>query len=388
MAENDEQDLETYEEDSPRSIFSALWFRALVVVLVLGVVAAVAVPYVLDVMTTQTARPTVAIRPTASPPPTAAPPQPAPTAQAAPPAATAPGPVPAAEPPKPEATKPDASKPEPPKPEAAKPEPAKPQMPKPEPAHPLPVKPEGPRAVATKPGGPAKPGEALVAVEPAQPGPAARAPAAAASTGGSKPAGPPRVAAAPPAPRESLSPRPVVRSASGAAYWVQVGAFKNATRARRLADKLREQNFTVEQSVRTRRVTSAKASGPVLGAADRYNVFVSGLAPTELTAKLGAKGHTAQPVAGGVMVTPTMPLREAVMLSKDLASEGLKVQVRRVATPGGAGSGPSPSASPSGVDQVIHRVRVGAFADRAAAVAAAKALEAKGFKVYIARGNQ
>jgi hypothetical protein len=33
-------------------------------------------------------------------------------------------------------------------------------------------------------------------------------------------------------------------------------------------------------------------------------------------------------------------------------------------------------------------VRVGAFADRAAALAAAKELEAKGYKPFIARGDQ
>ncbi|HKC98629.1 MAG TPA: hypothetical protein VKG20_11390, partial [Methylomirabilota bacterium] len=41
-------DDERFEDEGRRSIFSALWFRAILVVIVLGVVAAVAVPYVLE----------------------------------------------------------------------------------------------------------------------------------------------------------------------------------------------------------------------------------------------------------------------------------------------------------------------------------------------------
>jgi cell division protein FtsN len=355
MAENDEQDLETYDEEAPRSIFSALWFRALVVVLVLGVVA--------DVMTAPAAKSTAALRPPASPPPAAAPPQPTAPVQVASPA-TPSAPTPAAAPPRAEPPKTAV-----PKPEAPKAEPPKSEARKPEAARPVPAKPESPKTVAAKPAGPPKVAEAPKATEPAK---------------SSEPAEPPRVAVAPPAPREVLAPRPVPSATAGAPYWVQVGAFKDEATAKRLAGKLREQNFSVEHSIRTRGAAAAPATTTMGG--DRYNVFVSGLAPSELNMKLAAKGLTAQPVAGGVMVTPSMPLREAVTLSKDLAGDGLRVQVRRVT--GGAGSGPSPSASPPSGSETVHRVRVGGFADRAAAVAAAKELEAKGFKVYIARGNQ
>ncbi|HBH02028.1 MAG TPA: hypothetical protein DDZ42_08930, partial [Candidatus Rokubacteria bacterium] len=44
----DELETDAYEDEPPRSIFSAVWFRVVIVVVVLGVVAAVAVPYVLD----------------------------------------------------------------------------------------------------------------------------------------------------------------------------------------------------------------------------------------------------------------------------------------------------------------------------------------------------
>jgi hypothetical protein len=45
-----EQEYELYEDVPPRSIFAATWFRVVLVVIVLGVIGAVAVPYVLDWM--------------------------------------------------------------------------------------------------------------------------------------------------------------------------------------------------------------------------------------------------------------------------------------------------------------------------------------------------
>src|SRR5712691_10161069 len=94
--EGDEPEIAGDEVDARRSIFSALWFRALLVVLVLGVIAAVGVPYLLDVTTqpvrTPTAKwtaaaPTPAV-PAASPAVVPAP-APAPVSTAAP-AVTAP----------------------------------------------------------------------------------------------------------------------------------------------------------------------------------------------------------------------------------------------------------------------------------------------------------
>ena len=46
--DDSDYDDERFEDEGRRSIFSALWFRAILVVIVLGVVAAVAVPYVLE----------------------------------------------------------------------------------------------------------------------------------------------------------------------------------------------------------------------------------------------------------------------------------------------------------------------------------------------------
>jgi hypothetical protein len=72
-----------------------------------------------------------------------------------------------------------------------------------------------------------------------------------------------------------------------------------------------------------------------------------------------------------MVVKPSLPLRDAVALSKDLAVEGFKVQVRRAGGSMGralrrltAGA----AAAPSEGGSELHRVRVGAFADRAAAL--------------------
>src|SRR5260370_2673032 len=63
----DEPEAEEYDDDRPRSIFAALWFRALLAVLVLGVFAAVVVPYVLDLATHSTSDSAPAKRPASAP---------------------------------------------------------------------------------------------------------------------------------------------------------------------------------------------------------------------------------------------------------------------------------------------------------------------------------
>jgi len=83
-----------------------------------------------------------------------------------------------------------------------------------------------------------------------------------------------------------------------------------------------------------------------------------------------------------------MPLRDAVALSKDLAVDGLKVQVRRAA----AGSAPAPAAAPSApiamTDETLYRVRVGPFDDKSTATSTLRELEQKGYQPFIARGGQ
>ena len=48
--ETDDAEREPFDEGHRRTMFSTTWFRAAVVLVVLGVIAAVAVPYVLEMM--------------------------------------------------------------------------------------------------------------------------------------------------------------------------------------------------------------------------------------------------------------------------------------------------------------------------------------------------
>ena len=178
-------------------------------------------------------------------------------------------------------------------------------------------------------------------------------------------------------------------------YWVQIGAFKEVDTAKRVAAKLREENFKVEESIKrvggapsTRSAPTVSAPAPPTGATDQYDVFVSGMSVEELNKRLAGKGLTAEPASGGVVVKPSQPLRDAFALSKDLAVDGFKVQVRRAGAPASAPAVVSAPTAPAEGGQTLHRVRVGGFTDRAAAVAAARELESKGFKPYIARGDQ
>jgi len=165
-----------------------------------------------------------------------------------------------------------------------------------------------------------------------------------------------------------------------------VGAYKNQATAKAVAARLREQNYTVVESVKDGGGAIPSASADTAGAGDRYNVFVSGSAPSELATKLSAKGLAADAVAGGVVVKPSLPLRDAVALSRDLATDGLKVQVRRA---GGERAPDTSAASAAGASSgdTLYRVRVGGLADRAAALATLKELEGKGYKPFIGRGG-
>jgi hypothetical protein len=315
-------DPEGYEEEPSRSIFSAFWFRALLVVIVLGAVAVVAVPWVLDTVSSKkkaAMAPAPAVTPAPAPAP-AAPPAPAPTPVAPAPPAPAP------------------------------------------PAMTEPAKPEEPPAPAAK------------ATEPAPPTPS---PAAKAE----------------PAARVKPPLKPLAKAATrapsaGGPYWVQVGAFREAAAAKRVADRLRAANYSVEESVRpggAPAAAAAPAPAPSAGA-DRYNVFVSEATAAEVNAKVSARGFSADSVAGGVAVKPSLPLKDAVDLSRELAGAGMKVQVRRApsADPAAPAAAPGPAAS----GETWYRVRVGSFPDRTAAVVVLKELEAKGYKPFLARGAQ
>src|SRR5207249_554595 len=132
------------------------------------------------------------------------------------------------------------------------------------------------------------------------------------------------VAKEPAAPRSAKAAAAKVAAAPAGAYFVQVGAFKSQESAKRLATRLRELKYNVEESSTSgARLGRSNAASPSSGAAttgsDRYDVYVMGAAPADINAKLTAKGLTSEPSAGGVIVKPSLPLRDAVALSKDLA---------------------------------------------------------------------
>ena len=180
---------------------------------------------------------------------------------------------------------------------------------------------------------------------------------------------------------------------------MQIGAFRDENSAKKLATKLREQNYTVEQSAHSADASASKsatldksapaASTPNPAGADQYDLFVSGVSADELNTRLAGKGLSAEPSGAGVVLKPSLPLRDAVALSKDLATDGYKVQVRRAAganaqAPRPAEKRPVPAVSNG---DTLYRVRVGSFADRATAMTTLKELEAKGYKPFIARGG-
>ena len=327
--DNDFDD-ERFEDEGRRSIFSALWFRAILVVIVLGVVAAVAVPYVLEVANQPVPKTAAVGKPEITPLPA---PPPAPIAPPAPPVASVP---------------------------ATPPAPA-----------PAPEKSSG----ADMPAAMDKPAATSEKSEPSKSAVASKGPSSSA--------------------KESASARASRASAPSPAgpsdYFVQVGAFKNPDTAKKVAARLREQKYNVEETsangVKTVRAAAPSAPSPTTGPSDRYDVYVSGATPGDINTKLSAKGLSAEPSGTGVVVKPSMPLRDAVALSKDLAVDGLKVQVRRAAG-GPAPGATTPSSAAMVSDGTLYRVRVGPFDDKSAATSTLRELEQKGYSPFIARGGQ
>ena len=335
---DEDYDDERFEDEGRRSIFSALWFRAILVVIVLGVVAAVAVPYVLE-LANQPAPKTTLGKPEMTPAP----------APVAPPVASAPSLTSHApeKPPAPE--KPSAMD----RPSASE--------------NPSPMTPatEKPGAAASRKSEASKSAVASKSPEANEPS----------------------------APRAPRAPAPPSPSGPAGGYFVQVGAFKNPDTAKQLAVRLREQKYNVEESSASGGGKPARATAPSTppstgSASDRYDVYVSGGAPADINAKLSGKGLSAEPAAGGVVVKPSLPLRDAVALSKDLAVDGLKVQVRRA----GGGPAPAPPAASNAPtttgDETLYRVRVGPFDDKTTATSTLRELEQKGYSPFIARGGQ
>jgi len=335
MATNPEQDeyLDEDERDdiAQRSIFSAGWFRALLVLTVLAIVVVVSLPYLLNWL-----EPT----PTTVPKPQTKASESAPAAPAAP-AQTA-GTAPAA---KPETTAPPAI--------------AQTEAPKPAPAAPTPAD----RPLGTAP---------LPAAPPQAP------PAATGKTAAAKPeAVKPPVAAA--APKRVPAPAP----AAGGSYWIQVGAFAQEKNAETLAKTLRAEQFPVEIARMNRGGGSASAPAPAKSVepGGQNQLVITGSTPDAVNAALKGKG-TAQVVKGGIVVNPSYDLETAMSLSSALKKEGFKVVIRRAKS----GPAPAPAAPVAGGGTTYHVVRVGGFADRAKALQARADLEAKGHAGILTQG--
>ena len=192
--------------------------------------------------------------------------------------------------------------------------------------------------------------------------------------------------------------------AEGGEYFVQVGAFKDQETAKRVAATLRAQDYPVTESVK--RVgggavadvprPAPRAPAPAASAmdrSDRYDVIVTGGSTADINAKLVAKGLAAEPAGDGVRIRPSLPLRDAVALSKDLNNEGFKVQVRRGGGASSAAAAPAP-VRPSAVTdgdgggETLYRVRVGGYTDRATALSVLRALQGKGYQPFIAKGRE
>jgi len=408
----DGPDDDLYDETPPRSIFAATWFRALLVLIVLAVVGAVAVPYILDAMnppikaglaaraTASRAAPPLA----ASPPPTVASATPgvsdnsttttaatdrSSAAERAPSSATTPGAMTTSS----SATTTTPSGITTSSSAIATPPSAPPTMTSRKPfageATALVDKSHPDRSIVSdKPASP-------VSDKPASPTIVDKSAATVDKTAMVATATP---EAAKPAPQTKADTKPRAASAATSStetsavrrdWWVQVGAFRDETTAQKVAARLREQNYPVADPAAGKPAaasTAAPVTAPTAATADQYDVLVSGTPLADLNTRLAAKGLKAEASGTSAIVKPSLPLRDAVALSKDLAVDGLKVQVRRAAATNA--STPPATPAPAAADaDTLYRVRVGGFADRGAAAATLKELEAKGYKPFIARGT-
>jgi cell division septation protein DedD len=362
MATNPDRDefLEDDEQDelARRSIFSAGWFRALLVLTVLAIVVVVSLPYLLNWL-----------EPTPAPPPAktqaqSGAPAPAPTqppvASPSPPTMIPPPPAPAPATPAPPAPRPSAPAP------SAKVEPPAPPAPAPS----AKVEPPAPPARAPSTTGPpgkvetpkSSPADRPVGTAPLPVAPAPSAPAA--KTG-------PAPKQAPSAPKQGAP----VEGGSPGSYFVQVGAFLEEKNAEALAKQIRGESFPVQITQVTRGGGAAPAA-PATPSGAQNQLFITGTTPDAVNAALKGKG-TAQAVKGGVVVNPPFDLETAMSLSSSLKKDGFKVVIRRAAkaAPPKAGGG-----------QTYHVVRVGGYPDRAKAQQVRTELEAKGHPGFLSQG--
>ena len=348
--EEDEQD-----EIARRSIFSAGWFRALLVLTVLAIVVVVSLPYLLNWL-----------EPTPGPP---ARPQAKVSEQAPPPATTPPS-----------ASAPSEVKPSTPPaaPSPAVPAPAaKSAAPPSAPAPATPAPPEPPKTAQAPT--PATPAERPLATVPQPAAPVPSAPAAK-----PEPATKPETGKAETPKATAKRSAPAEAGSSGGNYWVQVGAFVEEKNAEALSKQLRGQNFpvTVSRISRGGGAPAAAASSAKPAASEAQNqLFITGSTADAVNAALKGKG-TAQAVKGGLIVNPPYDLETAMSLSSGLKKEGFKVVIRRAKTAPAA----APPSNGGGGGTTYHVVRVGGYPDRAKALQVRSELEAKGHSGFLAQG--
>jgi outer membrane biosynthesis protein TonB len=176
-------------------------------------------------------------------------------------------------------------------------------------------------------------------------------------------------------------------------YWVQVAAVKGADAARRLATQLRAHSFRVDESVSASGVErDHSAPAPAVSSGEQYEVFVAGVSASELTPKLGGKGLAASTVPEGSIVTPRLPLPDAVALAKSLGAQGFRVQVKRKTAAVADQREPERRSANPGrplPTDALYRIRVGTFTDRASADAAVRRLHGLGYeRAFVARTGQ
>ena len=327
-----------------RRLLAAGWLRALLVLGVLAIVIVITVPYILQWLESGSPeRPAMTdaqVTRSAPASPTPVETAPAPAAPAAPAPAASPAPASAAK--EPPAAK-DAG--------SAKDTPAAKEMPaakEPPAAKEMPAAKEPAKAVASAPR--------------TEPPAKATAPVAKDTSASKLPPKAPAVTARAAAPAPAAPAKPLN---GGGSYWVQVGLFQNPGNAERLAQDLRADRFSVQ-------VAEVSRSGAAT-AVSRHEVLVTSSSVDAVTTALKGSG-TAQAVTGGVVVRPALDLKDAVTLSRRLASEGLEVRIRRAVS------------APASTGATVHLVRVGGYATPAEAQAGKKQLAAKGIGGFVTQG--
>ena len=351
---DDYRDDDERDEFASRSIFSAGWFRAVLVLTVLAIVVVISLPYLLNWFEPSTparvAKPAEPLKPApGAPSPPAVAPAPAapiaapPEVKSAPPVTPKPAPAPKAVAEKaiPPASSESARK--------AAPEKA-------------PAKAAATQAAAEK--APAKTATERPPTKAAEMAPAKTADKPAAST---------RVVAkadVPSRPSAVASATPAAGAASGS-YWIQLGAFKEQKNADALAKTLRDAGFAIQVTP----IRSAGGGESKSAAQQQHELFVTETSVEKVNAALKGRG-TAQPVSGGVAVKPAFSLQEAMTVSKRLTDGGLKVVIR----PAGG------LATASQGQGTLHAVRAVGYANRTSALAARNELAAKGHQGFLAEG--